>query len=53
MPIGSAAVYVPAQIKRATGMGMSVDEDIIIVHPESPLADVQTNTADWDNTKDR
>lgn len=53
MPIGSAAVYVPAQIKQATGMGMSVDEDIIIVHPESPLTDVQTNTADWDNTKDR
>jgi len=31
---------------------LSVDEDIIIVHPESPLTDVQTNTADWDNTKE-
>ena len=52
MPIGSSAVYVPAQIKQATGWGMSADEDIIIMHPEAPLTDVLTNTADWDNTKD-
>jgi hypothetical protein len=52
-PIGSAAVYVPAQITKSTGSGMTADEDIIILHPEAPTTDVLTNTADWNDTENR
>ena len=45
-PIGSGAVYVPAQLGAPTG-GMSADQDVIILTPTSPLTSVYTNTAAW------
>ena len=52
-PIGSGAVYVAAGIKQTTGNGMTVDQDLIDMHPEAPALAVMTNTADWNNTLDR
>lgn len=53
MPIGSEAVYLPAQIEEATSYGMTVDEDILIFEPNAPLEDVYINSAGWDVNKDR
>ncbi len=52
-PIGSGAVYVPAQITPATAAGMTVDQDLIVMRPTAPSLAIMTNTADWDSTKDR
>jgi hypothetical protein len=52
-PIGSGAVYVPAQITPATAAGMTVDQDLIVMRPSAPALAVMTNTADWNNTMDR
>ncbi len=47
MPIGDEAVYVPANIKKATQWGMTVDEDILILAPDAPLTDIYYNGAGW------
>jgi len=52
-PIGSGAVYVPAQITPATAAGMTVDQDLIVMRPSAPALAVMTSTADWNNTMDR
>ncbi len=53
MPIGDSAIYVPAVIERTMAMGMTVDEDIIVLTPEAPMTGIFTNYADWDRTADR
>ncbi len=53
MPIGSAAVYVPANLEKATAQGMTVDEDIIIMKPDAPIIEIYTNHAAWNRDKDR
>jgi len=52
-PIGSNAVYVPAGILPPSKAGMTVDEDIIILSPSSPLTDIRMCTAGWNQTKSR
>ncbi|MEX2246814.1 MAG: thrombospondin type 3 repeat-containing protein [Dehalococcoidia bacterium] len=47
MPIGSAATYVPASIAQATGWGMTVDQDIIVLEPNAPLTPVYFNGDGW------
>ncbi len=47
MPIGSQAVYAPARIAPAGSYGMTVDEDILILKPASPLLDVYYNHEGW------
>lgn len=53
MPIGDKAEYVPANIKPATKMGMTVDEDYLQLDPNAPVTPIFTNTAGWDRNKDR
>lgn len=53
MPIGSDAVYVHAHIEPATGAGMTVDEDYIVMTPDEQLVDIYENRAGWDRQKDR
>ena len=53
MPIGSDAVYVHAHIEPATGAGMTVDEDYIVMAPDEQLVDIYENRAGWDRQKDR
>ena len=53
VPIGSAAVYVPAGIGLATAAGMTVDEDVIVQRPAAPLRPVVLNDAGWDAAKTR
>jgi hypothetical protein len=53
MPVGSAAVYVPAGIKPATGTSLEADDDVIVLTPTAPSTDIYVNTADWDPTKSR
>lgn len=53
MPIGSEAKYVYAGIQKATSFGMTKDEDIIVLSPNSPLTDIFINNAEWDADKDR
>ena len=45
MPIGSAASYVPAQIKQATFKAVYAEPDLIIFEPAAPLMDVRYNPA--------
>jgi len=52
-PIGSGALYLPAQITPATAAGMTVDQDLIVMRPSAPALAVMTSTADWNNTMDR
>jgi hypothetical protein len=47
MPIGSNAVYVPANIPPAGSAGLTVDEEIIILKPDAPLVDVYYNYEGW------
>lgn len=47
MPIGDSAVYVHAQIEQAQARGMTIDEDVIVLTPDSPLVDIFTNYAGW------
>lgn len=49
MPIGSDAVYVPAQIAQATQAGMTVDEDILILEPDAPLTPMYQNFVAWES----
>jgi hypothetical protein len=53
MPIGSKAVYVPAKLQKATGSGLTNDEDYIVLTPEAPLVDIYENHAGWNPRKDR
>jgi hypothetical protein len=52
-PIGSNAVYVPAGIQPPSQMGMTADEDIIVLSANSPLVDVRICNTGWDQTKSR
>jgi hypothetical protein len=52
MPLGSNAVYVPANFKVAT-KGMTSDEDYIFMNPDAPLVNVLYSDAGWDRSKDR
>lgn len=47
IPIGNDAVYVPAGIQTPTGLGMTVDEDIIILEPDAPQVDIVAHDAGW------
>jgi hypothetical protein len=47
MPIGSKAIYVAANIKPATILAMTVDEDYIIMTPNEPLVDVYSSNVGW------
>jgi hypothetical protein len=53
MPIGSGAVYVPANIATATGTTLETDGDVIVLEPTAPALDIETNTADWNPTLSR
>ena len=52
-PIGSDAVYAPAQIEPVSEAGMTVDEDYMVMTPEVPLLEIYENFAGWDRTKSR
>ena len=48
MPIRSNAVYVPAQIPRATEpLALTVDPDILVLRPQAPLTAVYSNDDGW------
>jgi hypothetical protein len=53
MPIGKGAKYVFADIAASGAAGMTQDEDIIIMRPDAPLADIRASNAGWDNSRDR
>lgn len=53
MPIGENAIYVPAKIEKVTKAGMTVDEDYLVLSPDSPLVDIYENFAGWSMTKSR
>jgi len=53
MPIGSNAQYVYAGIGAPQAMGVTVDEDILILEPGAPLKKVAYNNAGWDPSKTR
>ena len=52
-PIGSKAVYVPAQIQKATAHGVTVDEDLVVLTPDAPLLDIYGNDAGWNRNRSR
>jgi hypothetical protein len=52
MPIGSEAVYAHALIERAE-LGMTIDEDYIVMTPEEPMVGVYESFAAWDKTQSR
>lgn len=48
MPIGSGAVYVPANLSSALGSGMpQIDDERIIFKPTAPLTAVNYSSAGW------
>jgi hypothetical protein len=47
MPIGSGAVYVPAQLARATVRTLITDQNIVIMDPTAPLTPIESNSAGW------
>lgn len=53
MPIGSNSIYVHAHIEKALAQGMTIDEDYIVMSPDSPLMEIKENRAGWDRTKNR
>ncbi|HYW97374.1 MAG TPA: hypothetical protein VE870_17410 [Bacteroidales bacterium] len=53
MPVGSGAEYVKAGLERSKSMGMTVDEDIIVLSPGSPMMEIYKSSAGWDRTKNR
>lgn len=53
MPIGSNAKYVHARLEKANGAGLTIDEDYIVLTPESPLVDIYKSEAGWDRNKSR
>jgi len=52
MPIHKDAKYVPATLKYPK-FGLTPDQDIIILKPNSPMTEIYTNYAGWDDSKDR
>jgi hypothetical protein len=52
MPIHKDARYVPATLKYPKS-GLTPDQDILILKPDSPLTKIYTNYAGWDDSKDR
>jgi hypothetical protein len=48
MPIGSNAVYVPAEIAPASRWGVTADEELIILTPDAPLRPIYEHDAGWD-----
>ncbi|TFC60337.1 hypothetical protein E3O62_06385 [Cryobacterium sp. TMT2-15-1] len=52
LPLSDSAVYLPADIGKATEWGMTTDEDLIILTPDAPLTDVFTNYKDWSPNPD-
>ncbi len=53
LPLGTEARLVPAGISAPTAMGLTADEDILILTPEAPLKAVWRNTAGWDRNRTR
>lgn len=47
MPIGSNAVYIPANICQANERGMFIDEDILIFNKDAPLVSIYYSSAAW------
>ena len=47
LPIGSSAVYVPANILQATQRGMTTDPDVIILTPNATVTAVYYNADGW------
>jgi hypothetical protein len=47
MPVGSGAVYVPANIPPATSMSLTLDPDVLILKPDAPLTPVYFNGDGW------
>jgi hypothetical protein len=52
-PIGSEALYVHANIQKATARGMTVDEDLIVLTPDAPMLDIYRNDAGWNRNRSR
>lgn len=52
MPIHKDAKYVPATLKYPK-FGLTPDQDIIILKPNSPMTKIYTNYTGWDDSKDR
>jgi hypothetical protein len=52
-PIGSKAVYVPANIAPLTGAALRGDQDIIVLTPSAPATHIYENPAAWDPNADR
>jgi len=52
MPIHKDAKYVPATLKYPK-FGLTPDQDILILKPNSPMTKIYTNYAGWDDSKDR
>ena len=52
MPIHENARYVPAYLK-IPKYGLTPDQDILILKPDSPMTEIYTNYAGWDGSKDR
>jgi len=46
-PIGSGAIFTPANIVPPTAYGLTLDEDVIIMEPDAPLMDVYFNFMGW------
>lgn len=53
LPLGEGALLVPAGLQAPLSMGMTVDEDVLILHPDAPGKPVMRNTAGWDRNKSR
>ena len=53
VPIGDSAKYGHAQIKPVKDMGMTIDEDLIVMHPNAPLIPLMKSSAGWDRSKSR
>jgi hypothetical protein len=53
VPIGSKAVYVPAELETPTQGTLTVDEDYIVLTPNEPLLNVYENHVQWNKQGDR
>jgi hypothetical protein len=52
-PLGEEALLQPAELAAPQAMGLTADEDILILEPGAPLKPVFKNTAGWDRNKMR
>ena len=53
MPIGNKARYIYAGIEKSTAYGMSIDEDYIVMTPDTALLDIYESTAGWNKERSR